>query len=1520
MASGPFDTYAPPGVYTTTQQQQQISGPPVANRIPVLVGVGRESLSRTDFELIRGSSASADQRIVNESVAGRFVVDNTNPDDPVLGASTGSEASFQVRNFPIVSGSGQGQVTDDPQDVTVTVDGELVSPASVDGDLGVITLQLPPGSGSDVRVTYFFNRTDTQTTDDLSAQVTSESAILRGSKVETYEITAGTNDVLLLSVDGAAEASVTLTAGAARTASQIVLDINSAGITGLTASVDADNQGNNRVELSADGSIEIGDGSANATLGFSDGQSTSRNRLFYTYQAPIVTGDNGGVTSTNPSDVTATVDGSEVTVSSVDGANGAVTLAEAPPVGSTVEITYFFNHFQDTFDYLPDTSIESVQRVGISPGRRDFVQGVDYVLDSSGRILWGSAVTISSGVHTAGTEFFDDTQISATLVDNRVYLEPATLFVDRSVSPAQTSDTIVVLDKVPTTGNGTSTPLSASLFDAVSNDRIGLPTSRPDLVQVYHGSNLAEAIAEGERTVVNVDPLTRRVTLQEPIPPDHSVWATYYYSRLQDDTVTLEVLTQSTSSTPGQYTVTSSLLGEQLYGVEFGTKSNTNFTAQWPSGSEQNPDAFISGTDGVSETVTITFTDNTAEPAILSNFSSEKYDIYAGASDTLYVNVDGSDLTVDLNTGGFAVVVSDALGDGATFNIVASTNDTFEFELDGTSYTATLNTGAAVTIADVAESIWRAVPTTATLTGTQSEPFAITLATNDSFDLTVNGTVVNVTLTAGASQNAAAVVSDITTELGLAGLTVGDVAVNGNDVNVVDDGGAIRIDASETLVIGTGNANATLGFTDNDSVSNIQVAYARDGGADSDRILIRSKTTPTGPGDVSTVRILDGNANETLGFNNFQSESGTEAAVNKGATLLSDAISASDITQLAALAGASFVVAIDGVESTITGFGAVASVSDIATVIDTALGASATVTDEGSSIRITSASVDNNSSILVGDGTGNEFMGFDEGDAASQRRVEAAEIVSVLNSTASDWLAPVSGTEFIADAFAETYTVEGEGDYILLTTFSDGATSSITIQDGATSVLNETGIGWESGDSASGVDAYDGFDVSSSAASGSSGSGVVGQTYTDDTTGLTFTLLEESGGNYPVGESFTLVVSDVFETSTSRVVKAVGGIELIVTDTDNVGIGDTATVVTFNSSGQEPDIGDFYYITYTYTKTDFSTQLFTRFSDIQANYGSLSTENPLTLAAFLAIQNGAVIVGLKQVQRASGQGQASSQSYLDALDELALPLAGGTTPDILVPLTTDPDVLGSYVQHAEIQSSVRFRQERRCVFGVASGTRPEEARSIARGLDSERAILVYPDTAVITLDNGEGGSELFILDGTYLAAALAGVLVNPQFDVAEPLTRKRVAGFTRLNRQLDNPTKDALATDGVLVLEDSGSRLRVRDGTTTRVDTVFTRLPSVVAIQDFVQQQGRATLDRFIGTKFLVERPQDVANALSRLLSNLVEQDIILDFVPATAETDPNDPTLLRVTAFYAPVFPLKYIQITFTIGAQGLV
>ena len=102
-------------------------------RLPVIVGVGQEELEQDDLELVRGSSSTLDEQIINEDPAVRWVVDATNPSNPVLGATDGTITRLRVRNFPLVDGQGFGRITNDVRSVIVTVDGVPVAVGSVLG-------------------------------------------------------------------------------------------------------------------------------------------------------------------------------------------------------------------------------------------------------------------------------------------------------------------------------------------------------------------------------------------------------------------------------------------------------------------------------------------------------------------------------------------------------------------------------------------------------------------------------------------------------------------------------------------------------------------------------------------------------------------------------------------------------------------------------------------------------------------------------------------------------------------------------------------------------------------------------------------------------------------------------------------------------------------------------------------------------------------------------------------------------------------------------------------------------------------------------------------------------------------------------------------------------------------------------------------------------------------------------------------------------------------------------------------
>lgn len=1419
MSLSPLGTYVPPNVYTRTLTEANAANLVAGLRIPVEVGVGQEDLVQLDYELIRGSSSSIDQQIVNEDVTARFVVNDTNPNNPILGVPNGVVTTFKVRNSPIVDGQGFGKITNNLRSVSVTINGAPVAVGSVIGQSGTVTLQIPPQPGDNIRCTYYFHRSDTAFTDDLSDQVTTTQAELVTPGYSPFVVTSGVTDTLVLTVDGV-DNTIKLAANS-YSAAALKSVIDSKAITGLATAVFTDNQGKIHLKFISARSLSVGAGNANGALGFASGTSTQRNRDFRVFQRPIVDGTDGGITTTDTSKVVVKVNNVQVIASAVDGTNGVVTLPYAPAAGSTVKIQYFANTWQDTFDYLPNTMVTSVIRSGFAAGRNDYIEGQDFVVSNPSPdvsiLHWGSSYVVASALRSPGATLFNEVQILPTLVDDKLFLVEAERVVDTTVIPALVSTNQFELPEVPTTGNGRDTPLGASLYSDVANGRIGLDTNRPDLVVVYTGRDLLDALGRDPVAVTEVDGANRLITLKSEVPPDHKAFCSFYYNRLRDDTYIFTNKVPGPIGT-GQFEVQSTLTGSNVMQVRFGTKSGLSEEVQWPRGVETVPDAFHTGAGTpVAETVTVTFGSTDAQNAVFTNEGAAPYSFFSTTSNQWRSNINGNALVTNLHTATKGSLVSSRVGVSGTnqITIPASPDNVLELDIDGVAVTVNVTAGGR--------------------TPTQ-------------------------------------IVTDIN--------------------------GAI-------------DAHASFSGT----APNNLASFSQVGGTNGDVFfVIRSYTTPaTLPGGfdhAATVAIRQGTVESVLGFDTFQSVSGTPTATNKPATLLSTEAGPYVVT---ADVDDELNIRVDGIDYTVTLPAGSQATSAIVSAINGTPGlasvASVATLGNVGQLRLTSQTTDAGSSIQVLAGSANLLLGFNEGDTASQTLVEAYEVVDRLNATAS----------FLTHGIAYVSTIEGS-EYITIESLTTGATtSSVAFTDGSASAFNLTAgtgiIPGTSGDN--GEDAQDNYAVSSNNTNGSTGTGIPGQTYTDVKTGLRFTILPAEAGGYTASGSFTLEISPTWKVSPAVPYLSLPGTEVVVTDTVGVGVNDTATVQTFNPSGLEPAIGDFYFVSYRYKKQDFSTRLFQQFKTIEASFGSLSVENKVTLGAYLMILNGAVLVGIKQVLKVPNTNQASDATFIQAINGLATPLPGNIKPDVLVPLTTSSTVFAALMQHCEVQSNERNQAERMGFIGFASGTSPTTAQATARSLSSSRIMAFYPDSSVITLTNELGENFEELADGSFFAAAVAGAAVSPAVDVATPYTRRRIQGFTRIPRILDPVEANQTATSGITILEDLEPLVRIRHGLTTKMDNVLTRLPTVTQISDFVQKQTRVTLDSFIGTKFLARRTSEIEVSMTSLLKQLLQAEIIGAFTGVSAVVDPDDPTTIQFVAYYQPIFPLLYIMCTFNLRSR---
>lgn len=1883
----PGQNYSPPGVFTDTKYENPLASTFEALKIPVLIGEGNEILYQQDLELVRGSSSTVDQRVVSEDETGRAVISISDTGVVTLGDWDGVLDRFQARNFPLVTGLGTGTTTNSRSDVLVTINGIPVVVRSVVGTSGLIQLATVPSVNDTVRCTYYFDRTDTLVTDDVSAQVPGVVAQVRAmagigdvnapnptSPVTTLDlhgdilnsggaVVVPANNILYLTVDGV-DRLLTITPRTNYTMAQVATAIVSLRAGTLLASTFVDAYGHSTLLLTADSSLVIKNGSANAMLGLLSGQADSRVTTFYTFNGPIVDGTNGGVTTTDPADVVVKVNGSQVIPTSVDGANRSVTLAVAPKVGATVTIQYYFNTWQDTFDYLADINVTDVLSCGDVPGGTSYVEGVDFVLQND-RIVWGTAALVTAGINTSGKELFQD-QLSLTLVDDRTFLSECTPVVQSSGGVSVSSTTMFMLPFQPTLGNGRDTPLGQSLFQTVSNDRIDVAVDRPDVVWVYWGFGVQDALDRGRVTVLKVDGLT--VTLADPVMVGATVYATFYHNLLTDTTYTLSCVIPNVSGT-GTYTVaqTGTTSSNDVLGVSFNTATKSaglvGIPIEFPSGSELKPDAHFESVDAagftgpVEEIVTVQFKARQATPAKYTASGAGPYSFISGASDRLRVkihsteivtaaglNLSSPSLVVDHAGGYLASLVSDEIvytgGSGSTVgeNYEIASSEEFTLGIDNVDVDIKTGTGTAKDIdffrdaineaaggyqglalgggsstgttlkmaaampgysVDEAYTGWNVVLGNGATQGTGGQVRTITaydgtthLATlSASYTLigfakatiTLNGVVVGDRITVGTQEyicvvgapgapgefqvggtdaltaiNLTAAVVGVTyafthTAPGDAFLLVtaaaaglaGELALDRSSVvgganpahwaltdqegatlpsvttlkfSYITDpfyaynpatraamAGATKFDGPFTVAAGlfdrlnflyngtttnsTGMLTATLtagpaiyataADLATEVAARIAVAVAAKVGATPafkglviqceansdgrlefrlqlpgldaagflqfiddaapaqdfaiaagldtgsalgkgqaalvqgpvartykcptpsaggtpqpyDRLILRNRILPGGNNGslaadfvtgLTTLEVKAGNTKAGLVAGAFGLAG--SAAVVHPATLVGniglgggqDAVTGEplvtfyDGTALQAK-NDTFDFNLDGYPVTVTftsSPGGTATVLGPATTVTSVMGqiiaamaavpgapwGDATairnaklVRREGAAFRITSAMSDTTSRVVIGTGMANAILGFGDSQTALRNTVPTKNLVSALmanrHATFATWMllpASAAATSFTTYGFASVEIDSSGSEYLYIqdanvTVAGLGSASNVTMKNttgGVSDALRYgTGLTAVDGDGAVGEAALSGYFVISNVSSGSGTAntsilnngvgqdGIVGQTYRDEVTGLTFTILPRGFSTnqtgpwlaYPTAGTFRFGISKTFTTNANLPILALNGVELIVSNTVNVGVGDTGIVTTYARSGNEPAVGDLYYVTYAYTKEDYTTAFYTKMSSVERDFGPAIPDNPVSLGTYLAMLNGAVLVGIKQVLKEANSTQASLTSYRNAISEMEGVLPGYISPDMILLMRGDSaDLFQVLKKSNDKMSSIRYKSERTSIIGMAAGTVPNTVKNLAQTLNSTRMRIVYPDMVLIDIQDNLGNSKQYLIDGTFVAAALAGSVANSNVDVATPWTGRRLVGFSGLARMLDAVEQNQIAVKGVTIMEDKPPYLRVRHGLTTDMTNILTKTPTICLIADEVQRQARSVLDQFVGIKFLPGVLSQIEGRLSMMLKSLVAAQIITAYTGVKANVSADDPTVAEVEAWYSPIFPLLYLVCTF--------
>jgi hypothetical protein len=286
---------------------------------------------------------------------------------------------------------------------------------------------------------------------------------------------------------------------------------------------------------------------------------------------------------------------------------------------------------------------------------------------------------------------------------------------------------------------------------------------------------------------------------------------------------------------------------------------------------------------------------------------------------------------------------------------------------------------------------------------------------------------------------------------------------------------------------------------------------------------------------------------------------------------------------------------------------------------------------------------------------------------------------------------------------------------------------------------------------------------------------------------------------------------------------------------------------------------------------------------------------------------------------------------------------------IVVPL---PDATYSAIQqaavaHCELMSNTANQRERVALIGAQQGVTSEaligrelvavEDVGVIEGIQGDdaeevlqnniedlqdfncetnwghtfRAVYFWPDQIVRAIS----GTNTYI-HGFYMAAAAGGLLAATA-NVATPLTRKVLTGFTILRDKIRRPfILNQLGDKGVSVVQPvigGGQILHCK--TTTSSGSAVEEEVSVVFTRDRTAQVLRNVLRTFIGK---AEDPTLIASIIAKVqkaLQALVSQGLLTTFRNLSVQRNQTEPRQWDVSVEVQPSLPVNWIFVDVSVG-----
>lgn len=332
--------------------------------------------------------------------------------------------------------------------------------------------------------------------------------------------------------------------------------------------------------------------------------------------------------------------------------------------------------------------------------------------------------------------------------------------------------------------------------------------------------------------------------------------------------------------------------------------------------------------------------------------------------------------------------------------------------------------------------------------------------------------------------------------------------------------------------------------------------------------------------------------------------------------------------------------------------------------------------------------------------------------------------------------------------------------------------------------------------------------------------------------------------------------------------------------------------------------GDTFQVSYQYADSSYYLPtLFTNYADIESKYGPAFDTNgnvlsQLSFGAKLAMLNGA------------SQVICTAASTSDSLWGNAFAsLVNDHDSTIIVPLTGNESIHAAAAAHCtQMQQYNVFRTAIFGADGVSGTVTPALLQSNATSYNRKDIQYVSPSifryyNTRLNIENQVGGQ--------YAAAAVAGMHAarRPQ----DSLTRQVIAGFSSIGDARSFVGMNTDAANGLTVLEQKGSSIRIRHDISTAPSDVNTREWPVIQqtynmIRNILGLYDTSVVGQYKSNQTGLLAVQNITNGYLR---NLVSAGQLDSYSGLNVNFNPSDPTAVNVSWTYKPVYTILYVNIT---------